>query len=303
MSKRTKTPVYSFRTFENAGMNQAATDFSANWHDLDGILKTRFDALDAEDVRLDGKIDAETAARETEDAAINQRIDDLTAVVDDLNPESIEDFKTRLNAVEHKVATNSGLINLIQKKDEEQDELLENHEQRLTALEAGVTALEEKHDADMALVNEHLTALDEEQGLQNERIQTLEDECEVCKHELADLQSHVEAINDELVTVTNQVETLTGIVNDVKMDVDSKQPIALMQPIDMDGRTYYTVEELLRALAARQPAPPAGQYTMYGEDLHVNRSGYEFIPPEELNIYGSGDFGVDGEDLQLAEEG
>lgn len=303
MSKRTKTQNFNFRTFTGTPMNQAATDFSENWREADAILK----ALQDEDSRLDStlnaRIDEEAAARESADNALGTRIDDLAQVVEDLSPESIEDFKTRLNAVEHKVATNSGLIALIQQKDTEQDELLANHEQRLANLETGLADLTEKHDADMAAVNEHLAAIDEEQLVQNGRIETLENECEACKHELNDLQSHIDGINDELVTVTNQMETLTTVVSDVTMKLREKQPIVLSEPIIMDGVQYTTVESLLAALARRAPSPtPTHDYSMDGENLHVGRDGFTFIPPEELDIHGDGDFNVDDGDLTLADK-
>lgn len=198
MSKREQTDLLHLYTYNNLrGLPTFLKDWSENMEILDSAHSAVLASISALDVRL---VTAE-------------------GILEDLSPESIEDYKIRLDALENKVTINVNAIKDVNTRivtintrlsaiDAEQ--VVQNN--RLTAIE-GVNATQA----------EQITGLSSDLTSVTNRVITLETCCETVQHEITDLQNDVNGFNEDITILTGQVETLSNLVTELNELVQSLQ--------------------------------------------------------------------------------
>ena len=218
MSKRVQTTNLNLYAYENLrGLPTFLKDWSDNMLILDGAYVT-----------VNGLI-----------SALDTRITTAEGTLEDLSPESIEDYKIRLDALEKKVVINTNAIKDVNTRIGTINAQINsiNVEQgvqnsRLTALE-GVTA---NHTTQ---INSMIGDISSVTG----RVTTLEQCCETVQHEIADMQSDIDGFNDDLTVLATQFETVSGVVSELTDLVNSLQLDVVSQRLD-------TFESDLDALTA-----------------------------------------------------
>lgn len=218
MSKRIQTTNLNLYAYENLrGLPTFLKDWSDNMLILDGAYVTVNGLISALDTRL-------TSAEGT---------------LEDLSPESIEDYKIRLDALEKKVVINTNAIKDVNTRIGTINAQINsiNVEQgvqnsRLTALE-GVTA---NHTSQINSMMGDISSV-------TDRVTTLEHCCETVEQEIADIQSDINGFNDDITVLATQFETVSGLVSELTDLVNSLQLDVVSQRLD-------TFESDLDALTA-----------------------------------------------------
>ncbi len=259
MSRIVKTSKYKFNTIVNTPYSTIALLEGKNWTALDTLL----DNITVDAVTLNDKIDAEITNRINEDASIRSEIDDTAAsirseiaesqAVQDtrldalehdvsiLQPEEIDDYKRRLNAVENKVATNATLLNTLSDNDKAQDNRLDANESHISDIDTEQGVQNERLTNLETGLDDYKTSNDEWQVKQDNAITALDDRVTAAETEITDIKSDMAGFDDELTAMTGQIATIANIG-------DGMQPKQLVTPVVIDGTTYLTVETALQGL-------------------------------------------------------
>lgn len=218
MSKRVQTTNLNLYAYEN--LRELPT-FLQDWSDNMLILDGAY-------VTVNGLI-----------SALDTRLTSAEGTLEDLSPESIEDYKVRLDALEKKVVINTNAIKDVNTRIGTINAQINsiNVEQgvqnsRLTALE-GVTA---NHTSQINSIIGNISSV-------TDRVTTLEQCCETVQHEIADMQSDIDGFNDDLTVLATQFETVSGVVSELTDLVNSLQLDVVSQRLD-------TFESDLDALTA-----------------------------------------------------
>lgn len=207
MSKRKQTENLHLYAYENLrGLPTFLKDWSDNMAILDGAHSTILSLIDG----------------------LNGRLTTAEGLIEDLSPESIEDYKIRLDALEKKVVINTNSIKDVNTKIATVNAQINsiNVEQgvqnnRLTTLEGVVS----NHSTLISELRTDLTGVDD-------RVTTLEQCCENVQHEIADMQNDINGFNDDVTALATQVETLSTTVNELTDLVNSLQLDVVSQRLD-----------------------------------------------------------------------
>lgn len=207
MSKRKQTENLHLYAYENLrGLPTFLKDWSENMAILDGAHSTVLSLIDG----------------------LNGRLTTAEGLIEDLSPESIEDYKIRLDALEKKVVINTNSIKDVNTKIATVNAQINsiNVEQgvqnnRLTTLEGVVSS----HSTLISELRTDLTGVDG-------RVTTLEQCCENVQHEIADMQNDINGFNDDVTALATQVETLSTAVNELTDLVNSLQLDVVSQRLD-----------------------------------------------------------------------
>lgn len=198
MSKRVQTENLNLYAYDNLrGLPTFLKDLSDNMSILDGAYATVNGLIDSLDSRL-------TTAENT---------------LEDLSPESIEDYKIRLDALEKKVVINTNAIKDINTR-------IGTINAQINSINVEQGVQNGRLDALESLTGNHTTRLNDiSAGLTQvtSRVSTLETCCENVQHEISDMQSDINGFNDDLTVLATQFETVSGLVNDLTDLVNSLQ--------------------------------------------------------------------------------
>lgn len=198
MSKREQTNILHLYTYNNLrGLPTFLKDWSNNMEILDSAHNAVLESISALDVRL---VTAE-------------------GIIENLSPESIEDYKIRLDALENKVTINVNAIKDVNTR-------IVTINTRLSNIDAEQITQNNRLDA-IESVNatqaEQITGLSSDLTSVTNRVTTLETCCETVQHEITDLQNDVNGFNEDITILTGQVETLSNLVTELNELVQSLQ--------------------------------------------------------------------------------
>ena len=201
MSKRKQTENLHLYAYElTTGLPTFLKDWSDNMAILDGAHSAVLGAINALDDRL-------TTAEGT---------------IEDLSPESIEDYKIRLDALEKKVVVNTNSIKDVNTRINTINAQINSINSEQAVQNGKISALETLTASHTQLISGLRTDLTGIDG----RVTTLEQCCENVQREIADLQSDVDGFNQDITILTGQIETLsnavtvlTDLVNSLQLDV------------------------------------------------------------------------------------
>lgn len=188
MSKRVQTNVLKlYQYYNERGLPTFLTDWSENMTILDNAHQTILDTI----------------------SAIDERLGNAEETLSDLSPESIEDYKIRLNALEKKVSINVNTIKLLNTKIDSINTNISTINAEQLVQNNRLTALESVTEGHSSLINDTISDLDALSG----RVTNLEACCETVQHEITDLQNDVNGFNEDIEIIAGEVDTLSEIVN------------------------------------------------------------------------------------------
>lgn len=207
MSKRKQTENLHLYAYElTTGLPTFLKDWSDNMAILDGAHASVLSLISALDVRI-------TTAEGT---------------LEDLSPESIQDYKIRLNALEKKVVINTNSIKDVNTKIATVNAQINTINAEQIVQNNRLTAIETLGASHTELINELRTDLTGIDG----RVTTLEQCCENVQHEIADMQHDIDGFNDDVTALATQVETLSTTVSELTELVNSLQLDVVSQRLD-----------------------------------------------------------------------
>ena len=187
MSKRKQTENLHLYTYENArGLPTFLRDWSENC-----------EAIDAESERVQGEIDA-----------LDNRLTTAEQTIEDLSPESILDYKVRLDALEKKSNAQANLINAITQEQIVQNNLINQNKLDIVTLRANI-------DNNTSKINQLRVDVETNKvdiNNANMRITNLENRVEVLEHEVVDLTNDIIGLGEDISDLASQFEALTNIV-------------------------------------------------------------------------------------------
>lgn len=216
MSKLIKTPNYNLTGYDNAvGIPTFLGDSTENMSIIDSELKRQDDYAKQVNEDMINHVSDLIA----EDAKLSDRIDELDEFAHSIDEESIADYKARLDAVEGKVKAQSDILDLLNQRNESQDDQIAKNAENIAALQDNITNITDE----IANVAASIPNYDDDVNELRERVGTLEASCAVIEHELEDLTNSVTGFNQDVATLANQMSALTKIVNDLGSDVAKKQ--------------------------------------------------------------------------------
>ena len=187
MSKRKQTENLHLYTYENArGLPTFLRDWSENC-----------EAIDAESERVQGEIDA-----------LDTRLTTAEQTIQDLSPESILDYKVRLDALEKKSNAQANMINAITQEQIVQNNLINQNKLDIVTLRANI-------DNNTSKINQLRVDVETNKvdiNNANLRITNLENRVEVLEHEVVDLTNDIIGLGEDISDLASQFEALTNIV-------------------------------------------------------------------------------------------
>lgn len=188
MSKREQTKNLHLYTYNNArGLPTFLRDMSDNC-----------EAIDAESERVQGEIDA-----------LDTRLTTAENTIQSLSPESILDYKVRLDALEHKSNSQANMINAITQEQSVQNNLINHNKISIDNLRVNV-------DNNTSKINELRNDVEANKvdiNNANLKITNLENRVAVLEHEIVDLTNDIVGLGVDLSDLATQFEALTNIVN------------------------------------------------------------------------------------------
>ena len=187
MSKRKQTENLHLYTYENA---RGLPTFLRDWSD-------NCEAIDAESERVHGEIDA-----------LDTRLTNAEQTIEDLSPESILDYKVRLDALEKKSNAQANLINAITQEQIVQNNLINQNKLDIVTLRANI-------DNNTSKINQLRVDVETNKvdiNNANLRITNLENRVEVLEHEVIDLTNDIIGLGENISDLASQFEALTNIV-------------------------------------------------------------------------------------------
>ena len=187
MSKRKQTENLHLYTYENArGLPTFLRDWSENC-----------EAIDAESERVQGEIDT-----------LDNRLTTAEQTIQDLSPESILDYKVRLDALEKKSNAQANMINAITQEQIVQNNLINQNKLDIVTLRANI-------DNNTSKINQLRVDVETNKvdiNNANLRITNLENRVEVLEHEVIDLTNDIIGLGENISDLASQFEALTNIV-------------------------------------------------------------------------------------------
>ena len=188
MSKRTQTEKLHLYTYKNArGLPTFLRDMSENC-----------EAIDAESVRLQGEIDG-----------LDDRLTTAEDTIQSLSPESILDYKVRLDALEKKSNAQANLIQAITEGQLVQDRLISQNHNDIAELRVNI-------DNNTSKINQLRADVDANRvdiNNANLKIVNLENRVATLEHEVIDLTNDIIGLGENITDIASQLEALTNIVN------------------------------------------------------------------------------------------
>lgn len=188
MSKRKQTDKLHLYTYENArGLPTFLHDMSENC-----------EAIDAESVRLQGEIDG-----------LDDRLTTAEDTIQSLSPESILDYKVRLDALEKKSNAQANLIQAITEGQLVQDRLISQNHNDIAELRVNI-------DNNTSKINQLRADVDANKvdiNNANLKIVNLENRVATLEHEVIDLTNDIIGLGENITDIASQLEALTNIVN------------------------------------------------------------------------------------------
>lgn len=188
MSKRKQTEKLHLYTYENArGLPTFLRDMSENC-----------EAIEAESERLQGEIDG-----------LDNRLTTAEDTIDSLSPESILDYKVRLDALEKKSNAQANLIQAITEGQLVQDRLISQNHNDIAELRVNI-------DNNTSKINQLRADVDANRvdiNNANLKIVNLENRVATLEHEVIDLTNDIIGLGENITDIASQLEALTNIVN------------------------------------------------------------------------------------------
>lgn len=188
MSKRKQTENLHLYTYENArGLPTFLRDMSENC-----------EAIDAESERLQGEIDG-----------LDNRLTTAEDTIQSLSPESILDYKVRLDALEKKSNAQANLIQAITEGQLVQDRLISQNHNDIAELRVNI-------DNNTSKINQLRADVDANRvdiNNANLKIINLENRVATLEHEVIDLTNDIIGLGENITDIASQLEALTNIVN------------------------------------------------------------------------------------------
>ena len=188
MSKRKQTKNLHLYTYENArGLPTFLRDMSENC-----------EAIDAESVRIQSEIDT-----------LDNRLTSAENTVESLSPESILDYKVRLDALEKKSNAQANLIQAITDEQIVQNNLINQNKLDIASLRVNI-------DNNTSKINQLRADVDANKvdiNNANLRITSLENRVANLEHEVVDLTNDIIGLGEDIADLASQFEALTNIVN------------------------------------------------------------------------------------------
>lgn len=188
MSKRKQTENLHLYTYENArGLPTFLRDMSENCK-----------AIDAESERLQGEIDS-----------LDNRLTTAEDTIQSLSPESILDYKVRLDALEKKSNAQANLIQAITEGQLVQDRLISQNHNDIAELRVNI-------DNNTSKINQLRADVDANRvdiNNANLKIVNLENRVATLEHEVIDLTNDIIGLGENITDIASQLEALTNIVN------------------------------------------------------------------------------------------
>ena len=188
MSKRTQTEKLHLYKYENVrGLPTFLRDMSDNC-----------DKIEAESERIQSEIDS-----------VDNRLTTAEDTIASLSPESILDYKVRLDALEKKSNAQANLIQAITDGQLAQDRLITQNHNDIVNLRANV-------DNNTSKINQLRADVDANKvdiNNANLRITNLENRVATLEHEVVDLTNDIIGLGENISDIASQLEALTLIVN------------------------------------------------------------------------------------------
>ena len=188
MSKRKQTENLHLYTYENArGLPTFLQDISENC-----------EVIDAESERLQGEIDN-----------LDNRLTTAEDTIQSLSPESILDYKVRLDALEKKSNAQANLIQAITEGQLVQDRLISQNHNDIAELRVNI-------DNNTSKINQLRADVDANKvdiNNANLKIVNLENRVATLEHEVIDLTNDIIGLGENITDIASQLEALTNIVN------------------------------------------------------------------------------------------
>ena len=188
MSKREQTENLHLYTYENA---RGLPTFLQDWSD-------NARSIDAESVRVQGEIDA-----------LDGRLTTAENTIESLSPESILDYKVRLDALEKKSNAQANLIHAITEEQIVQNNLINQNKLDIASLRVNI-------DNNTSKINQLRVDVEQNKVDINNavlRITNLENRVENLEHEVTDLTNDIIGLGENISDLASQFEALTNIVN------------------------------------------------------------------------------------------
>lgn len=187
MSKRKQTDNLHLYTYENA---RGLPTFLRDWSD-------NCEAIDAESERVQSEINS-----------LNTRLTTAEQTIESLSPESILDYKVRLDALEKKSNSQANIINAITQEQIVQNNLINQNKLDIATLRTNI-------DNNTSKINQlriDVEANKVDINNANLKITNLENRVEVLEHEVIDLTNDIIGLGENISDLASQFEALTNIV-------------------------------------------------------------------------------------------
>lgn len=189
MSKRKQTENLHLYTYENA---RGLPTFLRDWSD-------NCEIIDAESVHVQDEIDA-----------LDTRLTTAEDTIESLSPESILDYKTRLDALERKSNAQANLIEAITREQTVQNNLINKNKTDIDALRVNI-------DNNTSNINQLRIDVDANRvdiTTANGRIDALEVRVDNLEHEVIDLTNDIIGLGENITDIATQLEAVTNILNE-----------------------------------------------------------------------------------------
>lgn len=188
MSKREQTENLHLYTYENArGLPTFLHDMSENAK-----------AIDAESVNIHNEIDA-----------LNERVETAEETIESLSPESILDYKVRLDALEKKSNAQANLINAITQEQILQNNLINQNKVDIASLRANI----DNNTSKINQLRDDVNANRIDINNADIKITSLEDRVTNLENKVVDLTNDIIGLGENIADLASQFEAITNIVN------------------------------------------------------------------------------------------
>lgn len=188
MSKREQTENLHLYTYENA---RGLPTFLQDWSD-------NAKSIDAESVLIHGEINA-----------LDERLTTAEDTIQSLSPESILDYKVRLDALERKSNAQANLIEAITREQTVQNNLINKNKTDIDTLRVNI-------DNNTSNINQLRIDVDANRvdiATANSRIDAIEVRVDNLEHEVIDLTNDIIGLGENITDIATQLEAVTNILN------------------------------------------------------------------------------------------
>lgn len=217
MSKRKQTENLHLYTYENArGLPTFLQDMSDNC-----------EVMDAEHVRVQGEINS-----------LDERLTTAEDTIQSLSPESILDYKVRLDALEKKSNAQANLIRSITDEQIVQNNLIDKNKTDIANLAVNI-------DNNTSKINQLRVDVDNNAidiNNANLKITTLENRVEILEHEVTDLTNDIIGLGENVADIASQLEAVTNIVS------NKQEKLIAGQGIEIDEDNVISVKGVVHGV-------------------------------------------------------